>query len=192
VRIRGQCPLLALTDVRIRSADVRFEGQSRPRLEALQCPLLRSVTARFRGARLTINALISERLYFSSKHLIVRHKVVQQSETNLQPARQAGLSIYLSQPIRLACRLALPSILSNCWCVRRDFSASYSSRRATVCVAITVERFNCSTPLRPSLGIKLFMGPSLRTAHPPCIHDVPNARRSTRFVLFARASVRTN
>jgi hypothetical protein len=43
-------------------------------------------------------------------------------------------------------------------------------------VAITAERVNCSTPLRSSLGIKSSMGPSLSTAHPPYIHDAPNAR----------------
>src|SRR5262249_54838335 len=88
-----------------------------------------------------------------------------------------------------------PSILSNCLRVRQDFSASYNSslssleranssgsfsswrrRRATFCVAIAAERFNCSTPFRFALGIKSSMGPSLRTAHPPYIDDAPDAR----------------
>ena len=60
-------------------------------MKALQCPLLRSATARFRGARLTINALFSERVYFSSKHLIVRHKVVQQHEQICGPLDKVAL-----------------------------------------------------------------------------------------------------
>ena len=43
-------------------------------------------------------------------------------------------------------------------------------------IAITADRFNCSTPLRFSLGIESSMGPSLPTARPPYIHDALDAR----------------
>ena len=103
------------------------------------------------------------------------------------------------------------SILSNCWCVRRDFSASSNSslsslervnssgsfsswlrRRATFYAAITAERFNCSTPLRLSLGIKLSIGPSPNTAHPPSIDDALMLGFLQAFVVIWRKKCTTN